>query len=213
MQEVLNILKENDIEITDEIRESLSNIVEKDSHPDNSLTQKEVNEMVKERLDRERAAYESEIEELKNEMEELVDPDKVEKYQEKINKLEDTKTNMRNGLVKDYELKMAALEAGVADIEYFEYLVEKNQVKEKLRINSDGNLNITDESGNFLTENGKKVGVRKIIADFKEEKPDLFTGGGGKNTSGPTNPGGSGELDEQKRENSRQVAKELGYVN
>ena len=213
MQEVLDILKQNDIEITDEIKKSLSNVVEKSSDPDNSLTQKEVNEMVKERLDRERAAYENEIDELKDQMEELVDPEKIEKYQEKIDELEDTKTNMRNGLVKDYELKMAAMEAGVTDIEYFEYLVEKNQVKDKLRLSDDGNLNVTDESGNFLTENGKKVGVRKIIADMKEEKPDLFTGGGEKNTSGPTNPDGSGELDEQRRENSRKVAEELGYVN
>ena len=213
MEEILALLEQNDIEITDEIRESLSNVVEKSSDLDNSLTQSDVNEMVKERLDRERAAYESEIEELKEEMEELIDPEKVEEYQEKIDELEDTKTDMRNGLVKDYELKMAALEAGVADIEYFEYLVEKNRVKDKLQIDNDGNLNVTDESGNFLTENGKKVGVRKIIADIKEEKPDLFTGGEEKNTSGPTNPDGSGELDEQRRENSRQVAKELGYVN
>ena len=213
MEEILALLEQNDIEITDEIRESLSNVVEKSSDPDNSLTQSDVNEMVRERLDRERAAYESEIEELKEEMEELIDPEKVEEYQEKIDELEDTKTDMRNGLVKDYELKLAALEAGVADIEYFEYLVEKNQVKDKLQIEPDGNLNVTDESGNFLTENGKKVGVRKIIADIKEEKPDLFTGGEEKNTSGPTNPDGSGELDEQRRENSRQVAKELGYVN
>lgn len=213
MQEVIDILKENDIEITDEIRESLSNAVEKGTDPDNYLTKKDVNEMVRERLDRERAAYESEIEELKDEMEELVDPEKVEEYQEKIDELEATKTNMRNGLVKDYELKLAALEAGVADIEYFEYLVEKNRVKDKLQIDSDGNLNVTDENGNFLTENGKKVGVRKIVADIKEEKPDLFTGGGEKNTSGPTNPDGSGELDEQRRENSRKVAEELGYVN
>jgi len=213
LQEVLDILKQNDIEITDEIKKSLSNVVEKSSDPDNSLTQKEVNEMVKERLDRERAAYENEIDELKDQMEELVDPEKIEKYQEKIDELEDTKTNMRNGLVKDYELKMAAMEAGVTDIEYFEYLVEKNQVKDKLRLSDDGNLNVTDESGNFLTENGKKVGVRKIIDDFKEEKPDLFTGREEKNTSGPTNPDGSGELDEQRRENSRKVAEELGYVN
>jgi len=213
VEEVINILKENDIEITQEIRDSIRDLVEKGSNPENSLTQEEVNEMVKERLDRERDAYESEIEELKNEMEELVDPAKIEKYQEKINELEDTKINMRNGLVKDYELKMAALEAGVTDIEYFEYLVEKNKVKDKLQLNDEGKLNFTDESGNFLTENDKKVGVEKVIADFKKEKPDLFTGRGEKNTSGPTNPAGSGEFDKQKQENSKRLAEKLGYAN
>jgi vacuolar-type H+-ATPase subunit I/STV1 len=213
VDEVLEILKQNDIEITDEIRESLSNVVEKSSNSGNSLTQKEVKKMVRERLDQERKAYETEIEELKTEMEKLVDPEKVEEYQKKIENLEETKNDMRNGLVKDYELKMAALEAGAEDLEYFEYLVGKNEVKDKLQLDNKGNLNVTDESGNFLTENGKKVGVRKIISDFKEEKPDLFPAGGEKNTSGPTNPGGSGELAEQRRENSRKVAEQLGYVN
>ena len=213
MDEILKILKQNDIEITDEIKKNLSNVVEKSKNPSNSLTQKEVNKMVREQLDQEREAYETEIEELKTEMEELVAPDKVEEYQSRIDELEETKTNMRSELVKDYELKMAALEAGAEDIEYFEYLVEKNKVKEKLQLDDDGNLNVTDENGNFLTENGKKVGVGKVIADFKEEKSGLFSVEAEKNTSGPTNPAGSGELAEQRRENSKKVAEQLGYVN
>jgi len=206
VEKILNVLEENDIEITDEIKNSLNDLVEEENNTKDPLNQDEINEMVKEQLDQERTAYENEIEKLKTEMRELVDPEKVEEYESKIENLEKSKDNLRSELIKDYELKMAAVKNEVNDLEYFEYLVEKNKVKEKLQLNDENIPNVTDE-------NGKKVGVQKIIADMKDNKPDLFGGGEAKNTSGPTNPAGSGELDEQRRENSKKIAEEMGYAN
>ena len=212
MDKVLEILKNNDIEVTEEIKESLNNLAEEGNETKTPLDQTEVNKIVKDQLDQERSAHESEIEKLKTEMKDLVDPEKVEEYESKIKGLEESKARLKSGLIKDYELKMAALKEGVEDIEYFEYLVEKNQVKDKLRLNDDNILNVTDQDGNFLTEGGKKVGVEMIISEMKEDKPDLFTGGGKKDTSGPTNPDSSVDLDEYRRENTKKIAEEMGYA-
>lgn len=212
MDKVLEILKDNDIEITEEIKESLNSLAEEGNETKTPLDQKEVNKMVKEQLEQERTAYENEIEDLKTEMKDLVDPEKIDEYESKIESLEESKDNLKSELIKDYELKMAAVQNEVNDLEYFEFLVEKNRVKDKLQLSDDNELNVTDQDGNFLTEGGKKIGVEKIISEMKEDKPDLFTGGGKKNTSGPTNPDSSVDLDEYRRENTKKIAEEMGYA-
>ena len=209
---IIEFLKENDVEITDDLKKGIKNIWD-DKLPDTEdlFTQEELDDIIESRLGRQKKSYESEIEDLKNEMEDLIDPEKVKEYENKIEELESKSEEREKSLKTDYELKLAAKNAGIEDQDYFEYLVEKKSLKERMKLDDDGNVIATDEDGNTMIEEGKKLGPEILVNEIKEEKPDIFgeskkdknAGGGG------GNPGGGGPKD--KKKNTESMAMELGY--
>lgn len=212
MDELIKFLKENDVEVTDDLKEKIKNIWDSNlPNEDDLFTQDDVDEIVKKRLARAESSYETEIKELKEAMKGLVDPEKLEEYKEKVKELEGKAEEREKELKTEYELQLAAKDAGVKDPEYFEFLVEKKGIKNRLKLDEKGKVVATDKEGNILTEDGKKLGPAALVNEIKEEKPDVFgeekenkkdIGGGG-------NPGGSGPKD--KKKNTESLAVELGY--
>lgn len=211
MDELIKFLEENDVEITDDLKEEIKNIWDSNLPDEDDLfTQDDVDDIVKKRLARAESSYESEIKELKEAMEDLVDPEKVEEYEEKIKELEGNAEEREKELKTEYELQLAAKDAGVKDPEYFEFLVEKKGIKDRLKLDDKGKVVATDNEGNILTEDGKKLGPSALINEIKEEKPDIFgEKKEGKDIGGGGNPGGSGPKD--KKKNTESLAMELGY--
>jgi len=173
MDELLELLKKNDIEVTDDLEISIENIWPEVPDTDDLFSQDELNDIVKKRLAREQKLHEQEIEDLKKEMEGLVDPEKVEEYETKIEELEGKAKEREAELLKDYELKLAAANAGVDDQEYFEFLVDKKGLKDRLQVGDEGNVLATDKDGNILTEDGNKLGPGVLVNELKEEKPGI----------------------------------------
>jgi hypothetical protein len=211
VEDIIKVLEDSDIEVTDNLREEIENNYPEVNDTDDLFTQEDVNEIVQKRLTREQKLHEQEIVELKDEMEGLVDPDKIEEYESRIEELENKTEERTTELKKTYELQLAAANAGVSDQEYFEFLVEKKGLKDRIKTDDDGNVVATDEEGNILTENGNKLGPSALIDDIKEEKPKIFEkedddndigGGGG-------NPGGGTPKDVKK--NTKNLAADLGY--
>lgn len=190
MDKLLELLKENNIEVTDSLESEIEEVYPEEVDTDDLFTQEDVNEVVKKRLAREQKLHEQEIEDLKKEMEGLVDPEKVEEYETKIEELEGKAEKREAELLKDYELKLAAANAGVDDQEYFEFLVEKKGFKDRLKTDDEGNVLATDEEGNVLTEDGKKLGPEALVNELKEEKPGIVGNkDGDQDIGGDSNPG------------------------
>lgn len=212
MDELIKFLEENDVEVTDDFKEKIKSIWNSYLPDEDDLfTQDELDEIIEKRLARAEKSYESEIKDLKKAMKEMIDPEKVEEYEDKIKELEGKAEEREKELKTEYELQLAAKDAGVKDPDYFEFLVEKKGVKNRLKLDDEGKVVATDEEGNILTEDGKKLGPSALVNEIKEEKPDVFgeekevgtdIGGGG-------NPGGSGPKD--KKKNTESLAMELGY--
>ena len=217
MEKLLKILKDVDnFELTDELKAKIKKVWEDatDIDTDDLFTQEEINEVVKKRLAREQKLHEQEINDLKGGMEGLVDPVKVKEYESKIEELEGDAEERTTVLKKQYELQLAATKAGVTDQEYFEFLVEKNGLKDRLETDDEGNIVVTDKEGNIITEDGKKLGPSKLMDELKKDKPDLFTD---KKKEDGTDIGGGGnppdETDKSKKKNTENFAVELGYKN
>lgn len=211
MDELIEFLEENGVEITDELESEIEGIWN-DNLPDTEdlFTQDDVDEIVQKRLARAEKSYETEIEELKEAMEDMVDPEKVEEYENKIEELEGKAKEREKELKAEYELQLAAKDAGVKDPDYFEYLAEKKGIKERLSLDEEGNVFATDEDGNILTEDGEKLGPSALIEEIKEEKPEVFgEKNKGEDIGGGGNPGGSGP--QNKNKNTKSLAMELGY--
>jgi len=198
VDKVLEVLKNNDVEVTDELRSQIEDAM---PSTDDLLTQQEFDDALDRRLGRERNLHENEIEQkneqikqLKEQMEDLVDPEKIEEYETKIEELEKKDQKASNDFKKDYELKLAAAKAGVEDEEYFDFLVEKRGLKDRLKVDNEGNIFATDKEGNVITsEDGEKFGAIKLVDELAEDKPDLIgsKGDGGRDIGGDSNPGGS----------------------
>jgi len=197
VDKVLEVLKNNDVEVTDELRSQIEDAM---PSTDDLLTQQEFDDALDRRLGRERNLHENEIEQknkqikqLKEQMEDLVDPEKIEEYETKIEELEKKDQEASNDFKKDYELKLAAAKAGVEDEEYFDFLVEKRGLKDRLKVDDEGNIFATDKEGNIITsEDGKKFGAGKLIDELAEDKPDLIgSKEGGQDIGGDSNPSGS----------------------
>jgi hypothetical protein len=212
MEELINFLQENDVEITDELKSEIKNIWNENiPKTDDLFTQEDVNKIVEKRLARAESSYQTEIDELKTAMEDMIDPEKVEAYETKISELEEAATEREKELKTDYELQLSAKEAGVSDLDYFEFLVTKKGMRDRLKLDEEGNVVATDKEGNILTEDGKKLGASALVKELAEEKPDIIgeqkkgkdIGGGG------GNPGGSGPKDKMK--NTQSLAQQLGY--
>lgn len=160
------------------------------------FTQDQVNEIVAKRLAREQKLHEAEIKELQDKMKGLLDPSKVKEFEDRIKELETAGKENQAKLKKEYELKMAAIKAGVKDPEYFEFLAQKDKLYDRIKVEEDGSLVVLDDKGNVLAEkDGKKFGPEKLIEELKGTKPDLFGESAQPRTPwgpGPTNPAGGG---------------------
>ena len=214
MEELIKLLQENDIEVTDDLENSIKKIYPEKVDTDDLFTQQDLNDVVKKRLNREQKLHEQEIQDLKNEMEGLVDPDKVEEYQTKIDELNEEVKNREIQMKKDYEFQLAAKDAGVVDEEYFDFLANKRELKDRLKVDDEGNVVATDTEGNILTEEGKKLGPAALVNELKKDKPDVFSE---KEKDDKTDIGGSGnppdKTDKGKKKNTENFAVELGYKN
>lgn len=216
-KDFVKLLEDNGVEVTDDLREEMKKNYPEVIDTDDLFTQEDVNKIVSKRLSREQKLHDQEIQELKDEMKGLVDPKKVKEYETKIEELEGKAKERETELKKQYELQLAAADAGVSDQEYFEFLTEKKGFKDRLTVDDDGNVVALDEDGDPIKDDGgNKVGPEGLIVELKEEKPEVF----GKETkkkkksTGPTNPKTGAELtEEEKKERSKNFAAELGYAN
>ena len=185
MDKMLEILKALGIDVTkDDIKKKLESDDFKKIYEANwpkavdtkdLLTQEQVNEIVAKRLSRQEKIHEAEIKELQDKMKGLLDPSKVKEFEDKIKELETASKENQAKLKKEYELKMAAIRAGVKDPDYFDYLAQRDKLYDRIKVEEDGSLVVLDAQGNVLAEkDGKKFGPEKLIEELKENKPDLF---------------------------------------
>ena len=211
MEKLIKLLEENNFELTDELKNEIEEIYPVDKDTSDLFSQNELNEIVKKRLARDKKLHEQEINELKSEMEGLVAKDKLDEYEGKIKELENKSKLREEELKIDYELQLAAKDEGVNDLDYFEFLLEKNGFKNRLKVDAEGKVIAADSEGNIFTEDGHKLGPSVLIREMKEKNPNVFNekkdddsniGGGG-------NPKGSTVKDKLK--NTKNLALELGY--
>ena len=114
MEELINFLKENDVEITDDLKEEINNIWESNMPTtDDLFTQDELDKIIEKRLARAERSYQSEIDDLKEAMENMVDPEKVEEYEAKIEELEEEKEEENLEQIKE---KTEALSEAMQEI-------------------------------------------------------------------------------------------------
>lgn len=206
MDKMLEILKALGIDVTkDDIKKKLESddftkVYEanwpKAVDTKDLLTQEQVNEIVAKRLSRQEKIHEAEIKELQDKMKGLLDPSKVKEFEDKIKELETASKQNQAKLKKEYELKLAALKAGVKDPDYFEFLAQRDKLYDRIKVEEDGSLVVLDAQGNVLAEkDGKKFGPEKLIEELKGIKPELFGESAQPKpawTPGPTNPAGGG---------------------
>lgn len=206
MDKMLEILKALGIDVTkDDIKKKLESDDFKKVYEANwpkavdtkdLFTQEQVNEIVAKRLAREQKLHEAEIKELQEKMKGLLDPSKVKEFEDKIKEIETASKQNQAKLKKEYELKLAALKAGVKDPDYFDYLAQRDKLYDRIKVEEDGSLVVLDAQGNVLAEkDGKKFGPEKLVEELKGTKPDLFGESAQSKPPwgpGPTNPAGGG---------------------
>lgn len=217
---IIELLKKKEVELTDDLTAQIENVWKEATATDEDLfTQEDVDSIVQKRVAREQKVYEQEIKGLQDKMKDLIPPEKVEEYETQVKNLNEQLDEVKKNTVKDYELKLAGTKSGITDEEYFEFLIEKNKLKDRLvaQANDDGTVQVfaTDNEGNILTAEGSKLGPEALINELKDKKPDLFNakkpekaGGGGGNPQ-PRNKFSSEEL----REKTADFVKQMGYKN
>ncbi|WP_164522241.1 phage scaffolding protein [Halocella sp. SP3-1] len=165
-------------ELTDELKGKIKNVWDNGvkSGKENLFTQEEVNKLIDKRFAREAKLHEQEITDLKEQMKGMVDPDKVQEYETKIQELETQATENKANIKKEYELKLAAVNNGVR--------------KEAI----DDFLKIADTSALEIGEDGNVTGMDELMENMKENKGYLFaedaTPGGGEEFKGGGGGGG-----------------------
>lgn len=211
VDKLIELLKKNGVEVTDDLKSSIANIWEK-SMPDTAdlFTQKEVNEIVKKRLGREQKMHDNEIETFKKTIKDMVDPEKVEEYKDKITSLEKESQKKSQDLIKDYELQLAAAGEGIADREYFEFLVRKNGLRDRLKVDEKGKVFCLDDSREFIKVDGELVGPSYLVKELKKEKPEIFKSIEDKGDIGGSSNPGANEVDRIKT--TKDFARSLGYA-
>lgn len=205
MDKLLEALKKGKIEVTDDLKKALQTVwdeainkAKEEGKKDTGdlFSQEQLNDIIAKRLARQEKIHEAEIKELQEKMKGLLDPSKVKEFEDKIKELEKNSKESQAALKKEYELKLAATKAGIKDPDYFEFLAQKEKLYDRIKVNDDGSLVVTDKDGNVLAEkDGKKFGPEKLIEELKQSKPDLFGEVQQQQrwTPGATNPaGGSG---------------------
>jgi len=156
-EELLDLLK-SEVgveELPDDLKDQINELWPDQPDTDDLFTQEDVDEIVQQRLARERKAHESEIDELKEQMEDMVDPSEHNELKEKFEKIDNKAQERVAETTKEYELKLAAAKAGVRKdaIDDFAKLVDKDQLK---------------------YDDGEVKGVDDLIENVKEEKQFLF---------------------------------------
>jgi hypothetical protein len=207
MEKLLKVLKDAGVEVDDKLEGKIKNAYP-DNNTDDLFTQNEVDSVVKKRINREQKVYEQQIKDLEDKLSGMIDPNKAEEYKKEIDNLKSERDNIRRSLKTDYELKLASKSVGVKDEEYFDFLVDKKGLKDRLKYDVQKDRVVaTDKDGNILTENGKKLGPEVLIKELKEEKPEVF-GETQKEISSATNPK---HKDMDKGARTKEVAEEFGY--
>jgi hypothetical protein len=157
IQELLDLFKsEVDVdELPDDLTSKVEELWPDQPDTDDLFTQEDVDEIVQQRLARERKAHEQEIDELKEQMEDMVDPSEHNELKEKFDKINDKTQERVAETTKEYELKLAAAKEGVRKdaIDDFAKLVDKEQLE---------------------YDDGEVKGLDDLIKNVKEEKQFLF---------------------------------------
>lgn len=171
MEKLLELLKRNEIEVTDALRGEIKSI-----WPDTEgmFDQEKVNEIVQKRLERERGLHEQEVEELRGKIKNLVDPNQ---YDQLKSEMEASRQDVEKRYSRDkkmYEVKLAAAKEQVNDLDYLEYLADKEGWYDR----------ITDDLQ--VDVGGEKKPITYLIEQTKEKRPEMF-GVEKKQTKG-TNP-------------------------
>jgi len=224
LDKLLGILNKAEVEVTDDLKSDIIdtwNEALAEAKPDDDLlTQEEVNNIVKKRLARERETYESELKELRNKMENLVEPEQVDSVKEQFESQVDNLKQKTNETTKEYELRLAAVKNGAKDEDYIVYQAEKRGIKDKLGFDDNGNIIIVDDEGNpEKDEEGNIKTTSHLISEMKEEMPIHFSDNQEEETNksrksaGATNPkGGDYEPSKDKKiEKSKEMAASMGY--
>jgi len=157
IQELLDLLKsEAGIdELPDNLADKVENMWPEQPDGDDLFTEEDVNDIIQKRLARERKAHEQEIDELKGQMEDMVDPSEHKELQEKFDNVNDKAEDRVAETTKEYELKLAAAKEGVRKdaIEDFAKLVDTDELK---------------------YDDGEVKGIEGLMESVKEEKAFLF---------------------------------------
>jgi len=177
IEELLDLLK-SEVGI-DELPEDLTTQIDEmwpeEPDTDDLFTQEDVDEIVQQRLARERKAHEQEVEELQGEMEDMVDPSEHNELKEKFETIDDKATERVAETTKEYELKLAAAKEGVRKdaIEDFAQIVDNDEIE---------------------YDDGEVKGIDDLMEQVKEEKPFFFEPEDD-GSSGGSDFGGEGEGD------------------
>ena len=157
IQELLDLLKsEAGIdELPDDLADKVEDMWPDEPDDDDLFTQEDVDEIVQQRLARERKAHEQEIDELKGQMEDMVDPSEHKELQEKFDNINDKAEERVAETTKEYELKLAAAKEGVRKdaIEDFAKLVDVDELK---------------------YDDGEVKGIEGLMESVRENKAFLF---------------------------------------
>lgn len=156
-QELLDLLK-SEVgvdELPDDLTEQIDELWPDQPDTDDLFTQEDVDEIVQQRLARERKAHESEIDELKEQMEDMVDPSEHNELKEKFETIDNKAQERVAETTKEYELKLAAAKEGVRKeaIDDFAKVIDKDKIE---------------------YEDGEVKGLDSLIEDVKENKPFFF---------------------------------------
>lgn len=154
------------------------------------FTQEQVDEIVKNRLERERKKY-ADYEELKKLVEEYKKREEEDKRKE-MNELE--------RLQADFEKLRVERDDFAKKYQELENLVKQERIKNAFILEAqkqgvkyiDDAYRLADLSGVELTDSGQVVGVDKVIEALKESKPYLFEQQQNKPVGTGTNPSPNG---------------------
>ena len=172
-QELLDLLKSEEIEVTEELEKGIEAIWPKPVNEDDLFTQEDVDDIVKQRLSRDRKAHDAEIKELQDKVKTMVDPSKYDELQEEFD-ARDEKANRRVAdHAKTYELKLAALKAGV----------RKEAIDDFVKVADMDKIKYSDD---------EVEGIDDLVTEVKKSKPYFFEPEED-SSSGGSDFGGDGE--------------------
>lgn len=136
----------------------------------------------------EKNEYKNELEKLKDQLENMEDPEEIKsQYEEKIEELENKSLSKR----KEYAIKTEALKEGVRKDALDDFVKVAN--KEKLK-----------------AEDGEIIGVAELMEDMKEKKAYFFEQEDKTNVGKDSNPGG--EENPTEEEERKKLEKYFGIT-
>lgn len=192
-QELLDLLK-SEVgvdEVPDDLTDKIDDLWPEMPDDENTFTQEDVDEIVQQRLARERKAHEQEVDELKEQMEEMVDPSEHNELKEKFDTINDKAESRVAETTKEYELKLAAAKEGVRKdaVDDFAKIVDTDQLE-------------------YDPDNNEVKNIDRVIENVKEDKPFFFETESEESSSGGSDFGGEGEPDFFTREQVEEMSQE-----